>query len=60
MKLKLTVVIELPVTDLADYQATTLEQAATNQELWFLKDETQLLECLTNATLKAIKVEAIA
>lgn len=58
MKLRFILVIESEVTNLADYKATTIQEAAKNQACWIEEGECDLTE-LVNRENVAVTVEGI-
>ena len=59
MKLRITVVVEQDVDSLVDYEATTLEEAATNQQEWLDNGSSSLWELIDFADEVTIKVEPV-
>ena len=55
--LTVNVTFKIPVTDLAHYEAKTLEQAARNQQTWFEEDVNTLAEAVsfTSSDAKGFK-----
>lgn len=59
MKLKYTFVFELEVDHLADYEATTLEEAAKNEQQWINEGSTDVYDLIGGANYVQATVEAI-
>jgi hypothetical protein len=59
MKLRITVVCDLEVEDLSDYEATTIEEAAANQKRWFDDQPGLVTEVFGWHQIQEIKVEPI-
>jgi hypothetical protein len=58
MKLKITITDEVEIDDLRNYEATTLEEAAKNQQLWADSGEMDLTE-MVNWDRAKITVEPV-
>lgn len=61
-KLRVTVVYTIDVENLADYEATTLEDAARNLQDWYVRGEANAAEDLANMQFgdtDYIKVETV-
>lgn len=57
MRLRITVTAEIEVTDLADYDAKTLEEASENQQRWLDDGEALIEEVLGDDC--SVTVEAV-
>lgn len=57
MKLRVTITTEWEVEDLAHYEASTIEEAARNQEKWLNEDKSELAYFVGEES--KIKVEAV-
>lgn len=59
MKLRYTFTLEFPVTDLAAYEADTLQEAAEKEMLWLRNGVNDPVDILTNAESFSVNVEAV-
>lgn len=58
MKLKFTITFECPVANLADYEATTIYEAAKNQKAWFEEGAIGLMDLIPDDAVE-VTVEGI-
>jgi hypothetical protein len=59
MKLRYTLVMEQRVRFLEHYEASTLEEAAKNQQKWLDDGVSDILDIVLNSDIKSVKVEGI-
>ena len=58
-KLKITVVYHISVSDLVDYEADSLEQAARNLSEWYADGSAVLEEDVAHADNRVVTVETV-
>jgi hypothetical protein len=59
MKFRYTLVMEQRVRFLEHYEASTLEEAAKNQQKWLDDGVSDILDIVLNSDIQSVKVEAV-
>jgi hypothetical protein len=59
MKLRYTMVMECYVSFLSHYEASTLEEAARNQQLWIDDGISDIIDIVLNSDIQSVKVEPV-
>jgi hypothetical protein len=59
MKFRYTLVMEQQVRFLEHYEASTLEDAAKNQQKWLDDGVSDILDIVLNSDIQSVRVEAV-